>query len=210
MKRVVSFLLLLFAVFFTSYAQLVTTVDSTEFKKLRIFVDDFNDNRFEWIYDNSGLNKIVNGSLFYSNPFEYPYYDGKPIMLDESKNFEFETKLKFISGDVSKFNGLFWGDLIFGDKMFFGISSMGEFVVMKNSGFNDQVIHQQKSSVINRADFNSLKVVKIADKFIFFINDQKVYEMPYEKVGGNYFGFCIAPKSYVQINYLKIWYLQQL
>ncbi len=210
MKTLSSLFFILTAFVVISYSQLITSVGDAEYKKLRVFSDDFVDNRYDWVYEQSNLNKIQFGSLFYANPFEFPYYDGKPIMLDINKDFEIETKLKFISGDVSKFNGLFWGDLIFGDKMFFGISQLGEFIVMKISGFGQEILTKQKSDTIQRSDFNVLSVVKTGDKYVFFINDRQVYQMPFEKFTGRYFGFGIAPKSYIQFAFLKIWYLQQL
>jgi hypothetical protein len=130
-------------------------------------------------------------------------------MLDINKDFEITSKIKFISGAVDQFNGLFWGDLIFGDKMFFGFSSMGEIVIKKISGFTENVIFQKKIPEINRTDFNLLSVIKVGNQYYFYINDQKVYQMPFEQFSGRYFGFSIAPKSYIQIAFLKIWYLQK-
>jgi hypothetical protein len=210
MKTLTSLIFILSSFVLISYAQLVTEVNSSEYKKLRVFSDEFVDNRFDWVYDESNLNRIQFGSLFYANPFEFPYYDGKPIMLDINKDFEIETNVKFISGDVTKFNGLFWGDLIFGDKMFFGFSTMGEFQIKLTSGFEQKIIAQEKTDVIDRSGFNLLSVVKIGQKYYFYINNQKVYEMPFNQFTGRYFGFGIAPKSYIQISFLKIWYLQQL
>lgn len=193
-----------------SLAQLFTTIDSVRYKKLRVFYDDFIDNRYDWIINqNSGLNKIENGCLYYANPFDYNYFEAKPIMLDIKQNFEIETEIKFISGDVALFNGIFWGDLIFGDKLIFGVSSTGDFAIWQNSDLDSILIVKQKlDTIVNRTDFNHLRVVKLDGRYLFFINGHQVYQMSFEPFTGRYFGFVIAPKSYIQIAYFKIWYLQ--
>ncbi len=193
-----------------SIAQIYTTINSVQYKKLRVFSDDFVDNRYDWLINKeSQLNKIEHGCLFYANPFDYNYFDAKPIMLDISRNFEIEAEIKFISGDVTLFNGLFWGDLIFGDKLIFGFSSTGDFAIWQNSDLDSTlIVKKHVDSVVNRTDFNHLKVVKLDGRYMFFINGKQVYQMTFEPFTGRYFGFVIAPKSYVQIAYFKIWYLE--
>ncbi len=210
MNKIFVFLALLGFSGSLSLAQIYTTINSVKYKKIRVFSDDFIDNRYDWIFEqNSLLTKIENGCLFYANPYNYNYFDAKPIMLDINQNFEIETKIKFISGDVTLFNGLFWGDLIFGKKIIFGFSSTGDFAIWQNSDLDSNLIVKQKlDTIINPTDFNHLKVVKLDGRYLFFINGHQVYQMAFEPFTGRYFGFTIAPKSYIQIAYFKIWYLQ--
>ncbi len=188
---------------------LVVKVDSVLYQRQRIFVDNFVDNRFDWLHEGAGdLNRIQDGFLFYSNPFEFPYYDGKAIYFDPSQNFEIDTKIKFISGGVEDVNGLFWGDLVFGVKFLLGFSQMGDYVVIKNTGFDEKILGTTKVE-INRSDFNRLTVRKIGQFYYFYINDTLIYKMNYTPFSGRYIGFFIAPKAYIQIAYLKVWKLIQ-
>ncbi len=209
MGKVLFFLFVLIPIpLFSQETQSLTVkVDSVLYQRQRIFVDDFVDNRFDWLHEGAGdLNRIQDGFLFYSNPFDFPYYDGKAIYFDPSENFEIDTKMKFISGDLQKPNGLFWGDLIFGVKFLLGFTQLGDYIVIKSTGVDQKIMGTTKVS-INRSDFNELTVRKIGSYYYFYINDQLIYKMDYTPFTGRYIGFFIAPKSYVQIAYLKVWKL---
>jgi len=178
--------------------------------KKRVFSDDFDNNKYFWIKQSSPVShQIHDGFFFFSNDYDLPYTDGKPINFDANKNFELETKIKFVSGNVESLNGLFWGELIFGDKYFFGFSSMGYYTFNKEIGFQlKEYVKKTKSELINQTADNLFTVRKYNDKYYFFINQELVYEMPYETIPGNYIGFQVASKTMVQINYLKLWTIE--
>ncbi len=209
MGRILLFLFTLLPISLFSQVKqsLIVQVDSVLYQRQRIFVDNFVDNRFDWLHEGAGdLNRIQDGFLFYSNPFDFPYYDGKAIYFDPSQNFEIDTKIKFISGSVEETNGLFWGDLIFGVKFLLGFSQLGDYVVIKNTGVDEKILGTTKVQ-INRSEFNRLTVRKIGPYYYFYINNKLIYKMNYTPFPGRYIGFFIAPKSYIQIAYLKVWKL---
>ncbi len=208
MRKILLLFSLLFSIQVFSQIQLTVTIDSVIYQRIRIFSDDFVDNRFGWIREGSSdLNRIQDGFLFYSNPFEFPYYDGKAIYFNPDENFEIQAKIKFISGPVDQLNGLFWGDLIFGTKFLIGFSQLGDYAVIQNSGVDERTIVKSKVN-INRSGFNELVIRKVENEYVFYINGEEVYRMTYKPFTGRYIGFFIAPKSYVQIAYLKLWKLK--
>lgn len=178
--------------------------------KVRIFMDNFDSNKYFWIKNTSPeTHQILDGYFFFSNDYGFPYTDGKPISFDGTKNFEIETRIKFVSGDVEKYSGIFWGELIFGDKYFFGFSSMGNYKIEKEIGFQtNTIVDPVKSSIINNTAENTFTVRKYNDKYYFFLNKNLVHTMDYEDLPGQYIGFTVAEKSMVQINFLRLWYIE--
>ncbi len=178
--------------------------------KQRIFLDNFDDNRYFWIKDSSpSTHRIDDGFLYFSNEYDFTYTDGKPIAFDGNKNFEIESIIKFISGDVEAFNGILWGQLVFGKKYFFTYSSMGYYTITREDGFEKtEVIKPVKSSIINKTGSNDIVVRKYNDKYYFFINKNLVHTMDYEGLPGQYIGFKVAPNSLIRINFIRLWYIK--
>ena len=179
-------------------------------EKERVFLDNFDNNGYFWIKESSpSTHRIADGFLYFSNEYDFPYVDGKAIAFDGNKNFEIETRIKFISGDVESFSGLMWGQLVFGEKYIMSFSSMGYYQIQKEDGFDETAILEPKQSeIINKTSDNNLVVRKYNDKYYFFINQNLIYTMDYEGLPGQYIGFSVAPNSMIRINFLRLWYLK--
>ncbi len=178
-------------------------------KKSRIFLDNFDDNKYHWIKESSpSSHRIQDGYFFFANDYEFVFIDGKPINFDPNRNFELESKIKFISGKVENYNGIFWNQLLFGDKYFLGFSSMGYYKMDKEVGLQTKnLLEPKKSEIINKTAENSITIRKYGDMYYFFINKNLVHSMPYEELPGQYIGFSVSKKSMVQINFLRLWYI---
>ncbi len=177
--------------------------------KQRVFLDNFDDNRYFWIKESSpATHRIADGFLYFSNEYDFPYIDGKAIAFDGSKNFELETRIKFVSGDVEAFNGIMWGQLVFGEKYIFGFSSMGYYAVQSEDGFTESnIIEPQQTEIINKTADNNLVVRKYGEKYYFFINQNLIHTMDYAGLPGQYIGFKVAPNSMIRVNFLRLWYI---
>ncbi len=178
--------------------------------KQRIFLDNFDDNRYFWIHESSpSTHRIKDGFLYFSNEYDFPFIDGKPIAFDGNKNWEIESRIKFISGDVEAYSGIMWGELIFGQKYIFEFSSMGNYQVEKIDGFDHEVIlGPDNNGIINKTADNNLVVRKYGNKLYFFINQNLVFTTDFEGLPGQYIGFSVAPNSMVRINFLRLWYIK--
>ena len=178
--------------------------------KERIFLDNFDDNRHFWIKQTSpSTHRISDGFLYFSNEYDFPYVDGKPIAFDGNRNFEIETRIKFISGDVEAYNGIMWGQLVFGKKHILSFSSLGYYMILEEDGFDETIILEpQQSDIINKTSDNNLVVRKYDNKYYFFINQNLVHTMDFEDLPGQYIGFRVAPNSLIRINFLRLWYIK--
>ena len=178
--------------------------------KKRIFIDNFDNNNYSWIRKNSPpTHRIKDGFLYFSNEYDFPYVDGKAISFDDSKNWEIETRIKFISGDVEAFNGLMWGQLIFGKKYVFSFSSIGYVQVDVVDGYdNTFLLKPQKTQIVNKTAGNDLIVRKYGNKYYLFFNKVLVYTSDFESLPGQYIGFSVSPNSMIRIDFLRLWYIE--
>ncbi len=175
--------------------------------KQRLFMDNFDNNNYAWIKSTSpSTHQIVDGYFLFTNDFAFPNTDGKQVNFDATGNFELETRIKFVSGNVEKYSGLFWGELIFGDKYFFAFSSLGYYKIERETGLEvTEILAPTKSEIVNQTAENTVTVRKYGDKYYFFINKNLVHTMDYEELPGKYIGFTVADNSLVQINFLRLW-----
>jgi len=210
-KNILLFLLLIFVLFAYSQDVMPDAYDGvpTSMKK-RIFLDNFDNNNYSWIKNTSpSTNRISDGFLYFSNEYDFPYVDGKAISFDGEKNWEIETRIKFISGNVETFNGLMWGQLIFGKKYILGFSSMGYQQIEIIDGYDQSYLLEPiNTGIINQTDENDLVVRKYGSKYYFFINKNLVFTSNFESLTGQYIGFSVSPNSMIRINFLRLWYIE--
>ncbi len=180
-------------------------------KKVKIFVDNFDNNKYFWIKKSSpSTSRIADGFFYLSNDYEFSSAEGKAISYDGNKNWEIETSIKFISGEVEDFSGLMWGNLVFGKKYIFAFSSLGKYEVKIIDGFDEKILAgPEKLDTINKTWDNDLLVRKYSNKYYLFINKKLVYTFPYTGLPGQYIGFSIAPKTMIRINFLKLSYIKE-
>lgn len=209
-KNILLFLLLVFVLFAYSQDVVPNAYDGVSISmKKRIFLDNFDNNKYSWIKNTSpSTNRIGDGFLYFSNEYDFPYVDGKAISFDDEKNWEIETKIKFISGDVEAFNGLMWGQLIFGEKYVFSFSSMGYQQIEFIDGYNQSfVLKPENTGIINKTSDNYIVVRKYGNKYYFFINKVLICTSDFKALTGQYLGFSVAPNSMIRIDFLKFWYI---
>ncbi|MEA3451988.1 MAG: hypothetical protein U9Q83_08825 [Bacteroidota bacterium] len=211
MKKLSTLLIIVLSVFFAFGQNLdPSSYDGiSKDAKKRIFLDNFDSNKYSWIRKTSPpTHKIQDGFLYFSNEYDFPYVDGKAISYNGNKNWEIETKIKFISGDVEAFNGLMWGQLIFGEKYVFSFSSMGYHQIEFIDGYNQSfIVKPENTGVINKTSENDIVVRKYEGKYYFFINKVLIYSTNFNDLPGQYIGFSVAPNSMMRIYYLKLWYI---
>ncbi len=209
-------ILILFFIISSIYSAYGQEVDPSSYDgipknmKKRIFIDNFDNNNYSWIRKTSPpTHRIQDGFLYFSNEYDFPYVDGKAISYDGNKNWEIETRIKFISGDVEAFNGLMWGQLIFGKKYVFSFSSMGYQRVEVIDGYDQSfLLKAENTGIVNRTEDNDLVVRKYGDKYYLFLNKVLIYSSDYETLPGQYIGFSVSPNSMIRINFLRLWYIE--
>jgi len=179
--------------------------------KERIFLDNFDDNRYFWIKESSpSTHRIADGFLYFSNEYDFPFLDGKAIAFDGKRDFEIEARIKFVSGDVEASNGLMWGQLVFGQKFIYSFTSLGKIKIEIEDGFEAKTIFETTNlEIVNQTDDNDLVVRKYKDKYFFFFNNTLIHTTEAGPLPGQHIGFKVAPNSLVRINFLRLWYIKE-
>jgi len=213
MKKFTLFLLILIPLKFWAQKDIVPSAYegiALQFKQ-RIFFDNFDDNRYKWIKQSSpSTHKIKDGFFYFSNEFGIAFNDGKAVSFNADNNWEIESRIKFMSGDVEGYNGLMWGELVFGKKMILAFNALGYVKLVKIDGFDETEIIAPKKidGLINKTDDNDLVVRKYGDKYYFFVNNVLIGETNYEGLPGQYIGFSVAPNSLIRINFIRLWKIE--
>jgi len=183
-------------------------------EKTALFFDDFDDNRYEWglgQVKNDWLEQMADGNLHFQSFDANAKEDLINFEIEQTKDFEIETAIRFVQGDSMKFFGLQWGKSDdFNNQFDFLISGNNYVTIDKYSGEFFDYMKPSVSEYLRKNHFNKLTIRKLNTNYYFFINEQLVYTMPFKPFFGNYIGFQVSENSSILIDYLKISELKQL
>ena len=172
--------------------------------------DKFNNYWLLGIEENSWVENIEDGNLYFQSLTNKPKEDLIPVILDQNRDFEIEVKVKLVKGNMEKAYGLQWGKSKNPVKQFdFYLTGNGHYTIDKYTGeFHDFVPFTQ-SGKVNSYTYNKLSIRKIKDKYYFFLNEHLVHTMPFEPFYGNLMGFQVAENSTILIDYFNVSYLDK-
>jgi uncharacterized repeat protein (TIGR01451 family) len=180
-------------------------------KKVPLFTEEFTDNKNSWylgIKENVWFQNLQDGTLFFQSYEDVPKEDYKEVVIDQSKDFEIELKIRLDKGIQNKFMGLQWGKSAAEVKQYdFFFNGQGQYTIDKFTGSFTDFVPTTATKLINNYTYNTLTVRKVGTKYYFFLNKQLIHSMPFEPFFGNGIGFQVAERSSVQIDYLKVWQL---
>jgi hypothetical protein len=186
---------------------------SKELRSQFILQDDFSKFSNYWllgIEENSWSENIEGGHLVFQSLTDKPKEDLLPVIIDQKRNFEIETSIRFVEGKMDKGYGLQWGKAINPFKQFdFLLTGGGHFTIDKYTGEFLDYVPFTLSDNVNRYAFNKLTVRKVADMYYFFLNEKLVHSMPFEPFYGNLLGFQVAENSTIMIDNIDIAYLDK-
>lgn len=180
-------------------------LETSTYAKDNEFYEDFSNNNNNWIKENSKNISltVADGYFIINNTSSKPYYYlEKDVSIDYESDFEIECIFEFNS-ETSNDYSLLWG----GEKKKNNLGFM-EFVISKKGFYriskfevNDWKDYTQwtKSNLI-KPQANKLTVRKIDNTYFFFINEEIVHTMKYEKSIGSKVGFQTNSSSKLKIN----------
>lgn len=178
-----------------------------------ILQDDFSKFNNYWllgIEENSWSENIEGGNLVFQSLTDKPKEDLLPVIIDQKRNFEIETSIRFVEGKMDKGYGFQWGKAINPLKQFdFLLTGAGHFTIDKYTGEFKDYIPFTISDKVNRYAFNKLTIRKVGDMYYFFLNEKLVHSMPFEPFFGNLIGFQVAENSTIRVDNLDIAYLDK-
>jgi len=182
----------------------------TDEKEVVLFdqFDKFNNYWLLGIEENSWIENIEDGNLYFQSLTNKPKEDLIPVIIDQKRDFEIEAKIKLLKGNMEKAYGLQWGNSKDPMKQYdFYLTGNGHFTIDKYTGeFHDFVPFTQ-SDKVNSYTYNKLTIRKVDDQYYFFLNEHLVHSMPFEPFYGNLMGFQVAENSTILVDYFNVSYI---
>jgi uncharacterized protein (TIGR02145 family) len=175
-----------------------------------IYYDDFSTDK-GLKANNDGYSKGVYNYKYYQLSSESNIYLGElPLnkYINQSKDFQIEATMKFVSGRDNNGNGIRWGKS--GSNYFyFQFSGNGQFSIGKrvNNQWVD-LLPWTKSSYVNTLNYNKLTIRKISSRYYFFINENLVHECYFETFYGDENCLYSNINSTVHISNINITYFK--
>jgi len=215
-KRLFLASIVLLAALIVTAQEKVSPSDYTFSKGMKsqvVLNDDFSKFSNYWllgIEENSWSESIEDGHLVFQSLTDKAKEDLLPVIIDQKRNFEIETSIRFVEGKMDKGYGLQWGKAINPLKQFdFLLTGSGHFTIDKYTGDFKDYVPFTLSDKVNRYAFNKLTVRKVADTYYFFLNEKLVHSMPFEPFFGNLLGFQVAENSTIRVDNIEIAYLDK-
>lgn len=178
-----------------------------------LFFDEFANNDNNWaIGSTKDYSMSVSSGKYY---FEHKRKTGGwstslEKYIDETKDYEIETKILKISGIKNNGFGIMWGRKSSGNTLEFDIASNGLYSVDRSANSNrSKLIDWTSSSYIKQGNYsyNILKIRKQDGVIKFYINGNYVNQISNKTFLGNRIGFIIYDNQKIAIDYLKVRYL---
>lgn len=176
--------------------------------KTSVFSDEFESNENNWSNNNEGV-EIVNGKLKIeasANNMKLL----KAIDINENKDFEIETSIRFVSGSDKKAFGLIWGRNDESNKHFSLIYNNEGFVAInKYTGAYIPLVEPTNCKDLKSNENNKITIRKSDDLLYFFVNEQLLTNLPFKYFYGNMLGFSIPQGTTIEVDYLHITYFEK-
>jgi uncharacterized protein (TIGR02145 family) len=175
-----------------------------------IYFDDFTSDK-GLKAANDGCSKGVYNYKYYQLSSTANYAGVLPLnkYIDQSKDFQIEVTMKFVSGQDNNANGIKWGKSNNSSFYNFAFSGDGHFSIGKrvNNQWVD-ILAWTKSSYVNSSNYNKLTIRKISSMYYFFINENLVHECYFETFYGDDNCLFSNSNSTVHISTINITYFK--
>lgn len=179
---------------------------TTVYSRMAFFTENFDDNSNNWVIGNSTntIRTIENGIFSFKSLNNGNYIFDRNLEIDQTKDFEIEMGLKFIS--LGGFAALFYGGS--------NVSNLFNFYLDKNGNLNLGSLltgfeyGQTGISVIN-GQFNKITYRKIGSNCFFYVNGKYLEKQNFIPFYGNKIGIGIgAGPAEINVDYFKVDYLE--
>lgn len=185
-----------------------------------LFSEDFSSNNGKWREGSSDSRyfKIENG-YYVIQSFKTGFYsaakfnEDDQFNIDQSRDFQIECKMKFISGEDNNSNSLNWGQKKEDwSNLRFGFSGDGSYKVFSfdDTAENNWTSYKSwtESAALSKNDYNKMTVRKVADQYYFFINETLVTTVPFKPFFGQVLSVQSNQNTTIRIDDIRISYIQ--
>ncbi len=182
-------------------------------KSQSVFHDDFTKFNNYWLLgveENSWSQTIEDNRLVFQSLTNKTKEDLLPVIIDQNRDFEIETSMRFMEGKMDKAYGLQWGKAVNPFRQYdFLLTGGGHYSIDKYVGEFHDYVPFTLSDKVNRYAYNKLTVRKVGDKYYFFLNEKLIHNMPFEPFFGNLIGFQVPDYSTIHIDFIEVAYLDK-
>ncbi|MBN1251106.1 MAG: hypothetical protein JXR51_16550 [Bacteroidales bacterium] len=213
MKKILVLIILTFVnINLFSQSMSPSDYDSFRYNKTNIFYDDFSSNENSW-FTGSTDNKFASireGKYFVQTlNDESSQTVNMQIDFDNSKDFEIEASIRFVSGTETSGQAFLWGitnDPYEDYGYLFSQTAKFEITNYKDRTYNKFIDWTELDNYKSK-QFNLLTIRKYHNVYYFFFNEKMVYSMSFVNFYGKKIGFEIGKSSSIEIDFLKVSYL---
>lgn len=188
--------------------------DYNENQKTEIFVDNFIDNRNNWIIEDNTKHSLtfVNNKYILKNKNENIGWDEmhQDIAVDINADFEIEYKAKYNYTNIYSVIMLFFGESFTtsntlsiggGDFNCFSGGPYGKYTKYTNGNYLNYSI--------DYSSFNTYTIRKVNSKIYVFFNSNFIFESSVDIIPIKQVGFMLSNHNSIEINYLNVSYLSK-
>ena len=192
-----------------------TNVTTTTTSGGIIFKDDFSSNKNNWAVSNKSESnlEIRNGKYYFEHKRTSRGWTSSRIVdIDESKDFEIESRILKIDGIRNNGYGFVFGRKDADNQFVFTISANGSYSIDQYiNGKFTAIKDWTKSSYIKTGNnvYNTLKIKKERGFIKFYVNDRYLTLYTHKPFMGKRFGYVVYQKQKIGIDDLTIKYINQ-
>jgi hypothetical protein len=179
--------------------------------RTNLFYDSFNNNDKDWSSGTSGKSSgyMTGGAYHWESKVESGYIVHKEVDIDETRDFEIETKIKYYSGKKNSGLMLVWGrNSATSDNYNMEFSANGKYWIGK---YEDKSYDASKgwteSSSVNQYTYNKMTIRKVGSNYYYFFNEKLVHKAPFRATFGNQVGFLAPGNTAIRVDYLRVSYI---
>ncbi|BDX38843.1 hypothetical protein CYCD_21980 [Tenuifilaceae bacterium CYCD] len=186
--------------------------DYTENQKTRIFVDDFNDNRNNWIIENNSTHSLTfdDNKYILRNKDKNIGWDEihQDVAIDINADFEIEYKAKLNYSDIYSVIILFFGEKYStSNTLSIGGGNFNSFSSGPYGTYTKYTKDTYLDYSIDYGDFNTYTIRKVKSKIYVFYNANFIFDASIDLIPIQQIGFMLANYNSIEIDYLKVSYL---
>ena len=130
--------------------------------------------------------------------------------IDQTKDFQIEATMKFVSGQDNSGNGIIWGKTNYNWDNFynFSFSGNGSYAIGKkvNGDWNNSIVPWTATSYLKKSDYNKLTIRKAGNQYYFFINENLVHKCLFESFYGDENCLYVNTNSKLYISNIALTY----
>jgi len=179
-------------------------------KREYFFYDEFNDNQNSWLTLNFGnASASISGGnyiLFVNNGASVFQ---KNFVIDQSRNFEIETRIKIANSYNAEASGFVWGYSSSNTEFYAYLftTSPSQWVGYYQWNSYNAWLDFTPQNVLQQGEYNKLTIRKIGSKYYFFMNEAFVISKSFEAFFDNQIGFLVADDATIYVDYINVDYI---